>query len=258
VLADGGQLEQVLMNLAVNARDAMPAGGRLDIRTSNVELDGGIDPDVKPGPYVEIAVADNGIGMSEETRLRVFEPFFTTKERDKGTGLGLSTVYGIVAQSGGHVAVESAMGEGTTFRIHLPRADRPAVGVVAKPVPRARGGDEWILLVEDEEAVRALASTILRRGGYHVIEATKPVDAEQIFSGLDRGIDLLVTDMSMPGGTGAGLHATLLAKQPGLRVVFMSGYPGGMSIDGNPTAGFLEKPFPADRLMRAVRQALDR
>ena len=266
VTADRGQIEQVLMNLAVNAKDAMPAGGVLEFHTTAVDAGGeGPLPDAaKAGSYVAIAVADSGTGMSEEVRARVFEPFFTTKPPDKGTGLGLSTVYGIVTQSGGHVLVSSQPGSGSTFTVFLPRASRPAERTpapAAAPQPKPHGGDEVVLLVEDEEPVRMLAGTLLKRAGYSIVEATRPSEATQVFDRLEGGVDLLVTDMVMPGGTGAELFLALVEKRPGLRVVFMSGYPEDPALESilsQPGTTFLAKPFTAERLMRTVREVLDR
>jgi PAS domain S-box-containing protein len=267
VTADRGQVEQVLMNLAVNAKDAMPTGGVLEFRTSIVDAgaDGPLPDAAKAGSYIAIAVADTGTGMSEEVRARVFEPFFTTKPADKGTGLGLSTVYGIVTQSGGHVLVASQLGTGSTFTVYLPRASQPADSTTPKPAataqPKPHGGDEVILLVEDEEPVRMLAGTLLKRAGYSIVEATRPSEATQVFDRLEGGVDLLVTDMVMPGGTGAELFLTLIEKRPGLRVVFMSGYPEDPALEtilSRPGTTFLAKPFTAERLMRTVREVLDR
>ena len=266
VTADRGQLEQVLMNLAVNAKDAMPAGGVLEFRTSLVDAgaDGPLPEAAKAGPYVAIAVSDSGTGMSEEVRARVFEPFFTTKPPDRGTGLGLSTVYGIVTQSGGHVVVSSQLGSGSTFTVFLPQASKQAERTpvpVAPPQPKPHGGDEVVLLVEDEEPVRMLAGTLLKRGGYSVVEATRPAEATQVFERLEGGVDLLVTDMVMPGGTGAELFLALIEKRAGLRVVFMSGYPEDPALESilsQAGTTFLAKPFTAERLMRTVREVLDR
>ncbi|MEO7272387.1 MAG: PAS domain S-box protein [Vicinamibacterales bacterium] len=267
VTADRGQLEQVLMNLAVNAKDAMPNGGVLEFRSSVVEAgaDGPLPDAAKAGSYVAISVADTGTGMSEEVRARVFEPFFTTKPADRGTGLGLSTVYGIVTQSGGHVLVSSQLGSGSTFTVCLPRTAQPSDATAPKPAatpqPKAHGGDEVLLLVEDEEPVRMLAGTLLKRAGYSIVEATKPSEATQVFDRLEGGVDLLVTDMVMPGGTGAELFLALVEKRPGLRVVFMSGYPEDPALESilsRPGTTFLAKPFTAERLMRTVREVLDR
>jgi len=264
VRADRGLLEQVLMNLVVNARDAMPSGGRLDIHTANVELEADtLSPalGVTPGAYVVIAVTDTGIGMSDELRTRIFEPFFTTKPREKGTGLGLSTVFGIVAQSGGYVSVYSEVGQGSTFKVYLPRCADGAPAASPPPQPHARGGSELVLLVEDDETVRALARVILERAGYRVFVAAKPAEAERVFDDLRAGVDLLVTDMIMPGGSGTELFQTLLSRRGTLRALFMSGYPENSALDRFgplPRTSFLPKPFTGRQLVNAVRAVLDR
>jgi len=266
VRADRSQLEQVLMNLVVNARDAMPEGGTIRIETSTVVLDemyatGHVA--VKPGGYVMLAVSDSGVGMTEEVKARIFEPFFTTKGRDKGTGLGLSTVYGLVSQAGGYIWVYSEVGRGTTFKVYLPAVDE-AAAAATPPVPppqRTRGGQETVLLVEDEEAVRLLARIILERAGYRVLEAPDPEAAIVAFDQASGAVDLLVSDVIMPGGTGPELLQRLAARQPSLRALMMSGYTGNSAIDRRQieaTAAFLEKPFTADGLRRKVREVLDR
>jgi CheY-like chemotaxis protein len=265
VRADPGRLEQILMNLAVNARDAMPHGGRLSIETANVVLDDSSAREhvaVLPGPYVMLAVTDSGIGMDEQTRARIFEPFFTTKERGRGTGLGLATVYGIVRQSGGHIAVYSEPGCGATFKVYLPRAeDAAGDGRPMGPTEAAPTGSETVLLVEDEQAVRFLSRTLLERAGYRVLDASDPRQAAEVFHRQADRIDLLVTDVIMPGSNGPALFARLSAEQPSLKVLYMSGYPddaimqqGGLAAD----VVFLQKPFTADGLMCKVREALDR
>ena len=263
VRVDAGQIEQVIMNLAVNARDAMPDGGRLSIATADVDLDetiGVMGGPVAPGPYVMLSIADTGVGMSDETKRHAFEPFFTTKAVGTGTGLGLATVYGIVKQSGGHLWVYSELGLGTTFKIYLPQAH--ASGLAApRALPRTRtaGGTETVLLVEDEEAVRVLARAILERAGYDVIAAANPRDALEAFD--RQPVDLLVTDVVMPGGNGVELYEQLSAKMPGLRVLYMSGHTGRAIVDRaqlSAEASFLEKPFTADGLVLKVRDVLDR
>ena len=192
-VADPGQLEQVIMNLAVNARDAMPGGGKLSIETANAELDESFTSahvSVKPGPFVMLAVTDTGSGMDAETKAHIFEPFFTTKEKGKGTGLGLSTVYGIVKQSGGHVWVYSEPGRGTTFKVYLPRVDAPASDSRRRPPPEMSTGSETVLLVEDEDAVRRLAERILRGAGYRVLTAPSAGSAILLYATQDRAIDL--------------------------------------------------------------------
>jgi PAS domain S-box-containing protein len=264
VLADPGQLEQVVINLVVNARDAMPDGGRLTITTANrIYL-----PDtperpagVRPGAYVTLSLSDTGVGMELELQSRVFEPFFTTKEPGKGTGLGLSTVYGIVQQSGGHVALRSAPGQGATFTVLLPRHTGSQEAAAAR-VDRRRlpGGTETLLLVEDEAAVRSSARRLLERNGYTVLEARHGGDALRIAEETERPIDLVLTDLVMPEMGGRELVERLRSHRPGLRVVFMSGYTEkAIAVNGvmPPHTGFVEKPFTVEQLMRRVREILD-
>jgi PAS domain S-box-containing protein len=263
VKADPGQLEQVLVNLAVNARDAMPNGGELIIETANVTLDHQFARrhlEVTPGEYILLAVTDTGTGMTEEVKARLFEPFFTTKEVGKGTGLGLATCFGIVKQSGGHIRAYSELGEGTTFKIYLPR-----VGGVASQLPKSEPldllaqGSETILLAEDEGAVRDLAARALRQQGYTVLEAATGQEALRMAQ-LEKEIHLLVTDMIMPKMGGTELADRLKAARPQLKVVFMSGYTDSKIIRyGLPELGisFLQKPFSAQRLIRKVRDILD-
>ena len=267
VRADPGQLEQVIMNLAVNARDAMALGGRLTVETANIELDDaygkshGIAP-FSAGSFVMLAVSDTGIGMDEVTRRRIFEPFFTTKPRDRGTGLGLATVYGIVKQSGGYVWAYSEPGQGTTFKIYLPRIDEPAAalseaGVSKEVIDR---GSETILLVEDEESVRVLSRTLLERSGYRVLEAANPQEALATISGYAEPIDLLLTDIMMPGESGPELFRHLRVVRPATRVLYISGYADQAIISREVLeAGvpFLQKPFSAAALARKVREVLD-
>ncbi len=263
VLADPGQLEQVLLNLAVNARDAMPAGGKLTIETANVELDAAYataHPGVEPGQFVMLAVSDNGCGMDAATVARVFEPFFTTKELGKGTGLGLATVYGIVRQSDGHVFVYSEQGTGTTFKVYLPCVDEPLVEerstLGALP---SMGQGRRILLVEDDPSVRLLAYRILTRAGFSVLQAEAPAAAVQ-FADREQGeIDLLLTDIVMPGKSGRMLAEEMLAANPRLKVVYMSGYTdeaivrhGIVSSD----VAFVQKPFTCARLLEVIGQVL--
>jgi len=264
VRADAGQLEQVLMNLVLNARDAMPSGGRLAVETANVELDASFMQDVTihPGSYVLLAVSDNGIGMNEATKQRLFEPFFTTKEHGKGTGLGLATVYGIVKQTGGYIWVYSEPGKGATFKIYLPRVSGdgkvPDAVVVEEEMP---AGTETVLLVEDEEAVRLLTRRILERAGYRVFDAANAEQAEALFERHGSVFNLLVTDVIMPGASGPRLFERLARQRPDLKVLYVSGYTGDTIVHQGelaPGVEFLRKPFTADALNRRVREVLDR
>jgi PAS domain S-box-containing protein len=267
VRADAGQLEQILINLVVNARDAMTAGGRITIATATAQLDANatIRRDrVKPGTYVVLAVSDTGAGMDQKTKDRLFEPFFTTKAPGKGTGLGLAAVHGIVTQSGGYVAVESEHFRGTSFKVYLPAAEPDAEpGFEAPAVAAAReqpaGGTPSVLIVDDEQPIRALTRTILERAGYRVLDASTPAEAETLFDREADGIDLLVTDVSLPDGGGPALFKRLVEKRPSLRVLYMSGYADETFVDQaarDPDGGFLQKPFLADALIRKVRGAL--
>jgi PAS domain S-box-containing protein len=264
VRADPGQLVQVLLNLAVNARDAMPGGGSLTIETCCLDLDDGFaeqHPEVPAGSYALLSVRDTGCGMTPEVRDRIFEPFFTTKEPGRGTGLGLSTVYGVVRQCGGSIQVESEPGAGTTMRVYLP-IHKGEVAVAAFPpqAPRPAPGHETVLVVEDDPSVRGLAIAVLERDGYKVIEAAGPREAIAHMDGRGAPIDLLLTDMVMPGMGGSELAAALRTRQPDLHVLLMSGYsdrrPTTRSEDGSPTS-FIQKPFSPDRLVHAVRDAID-
>lgn len=265
IKADQGQIEQVVMNLAVNARDAMPSGGELTLRTSNFYMDENYvrryPYPVAVGEYVLFAVSDSGIGMDAATQARIFEPFFTTKEKGKGTGLGLSTVYGIVKQSGGYIEVLSEPGEGTTFKIFLPKvegttAEQPRSATTASSL----GGNETVLLVEDETSLRTLSRHLLELSGYKVLEATCGSDAMKLSSEFKDTINLLLTDVVMPGMSGRTLADQLLLQRPQLKVLFMSGYTGQMvGAHGVLAEGsyFLPKPFTRDALARKVRGVLD-
>jgi two-component system cell cycle sensor histidine kinase/response regulator CckA len=263
VRVDAGQLEQVLINLAVNARDAMPQGGRLTIQTAEVVLDTAYHrthPQVAPGPYVLISVSDSGHGMSEDVRARIFEPFFTTKEMGKGTGLGLAMVYGFVTQSGGHIDVYSEPGLGTTFKVYLPLVEGDAVAPSQPSTVPLPGGRETILLVEDDTAVRALARLTLEGLGYTVVEATNGHDALRVARAHAGPIHLLLTDVVMPGMGGRLAAETLAGTLPGLRVLFISGYTDDAVVRHGVLAAeteFLQKPFTPSALAHKVRQVLD-
>jgi len=261
VMADRGQIEQIIMNLAVNARDAMPHGGRLTIETSNVEL--GEDyvrqhSQHSPGPHVLLCVTDTGIGMSAETQAQIFDPFFTTKEQGKGTGLGLSTVYGVVRQSGGHIWVYSELGLGTTFKIYLPRVDAEATAEI--PVTgetRALHSAETVLLVEDEKPLRVLTRRFLQESGYTVLEAEKADKAIQIAQEHPGPIHLLLTDVIMPGMNGPTLVEKLAQSRPDVKVVYMSGYTGftHRGLLGS-DVNLLPKPFTREALLRKLNAVL--
>jgi two-component system cell cycle sensor histidine kinase/response regulator CckA len=266
VRADPGQIEQVLVNLVVNARDAMPNGGKLTVETRNVELDAeyaACHVAVAPGPYICFAVTDTGCGMDKETRERIFEPFFTTKEKGKGTGLGLSTVYGIVKQSGGNIWVYSEPGQGTTFKIYLPRdlsASLTVSGSRFAAVTTPPTGTETILVVEDEEAVRDIAKRILREAGYNVLAAASPDDALLTCKSHLGKLHLLLTDVVMPQMSGKLLADRLAMARPGLKVLYMSGYADDAILHHGtlaPGTHFIGKPFSAVDLARKVREVLD-
>jgi PAS domain S-box-containing protein len=259
--SDVGQIEQVIMNLVVNARDAMPEGGKLTIETANVDLDEGFTSmhlGFKPGRYVMLAVSDTGHGMDKATQARIFEPFFTTKEKGKGTGLGLSTVFGIAEQSGGGVWVYSELGLGTTFKVYLPRTEETqSVAAPSFPAPSGRGS-ETILLVEDEDQIRAVTRAVLQRNGYHVLETRNGGEALLTCERHAGKIDLLVTDVVMPQMNGAELARRLFLLRPEMRVLFMSGYTDGALVDQLAAgAAFLQKPLTPAMLTRKVREVLD-
>ncbi len=258
---DSGGLEQVIVNLVVNARDAMPSGGKLTVSTRNVTLaeGDGRGLSAKPGDYVMLSVVDSGTGMSAETQARMFEPFFTTKEAGKGTGLGLATVHGIVRQLGGSIGLESELGKGTTFRVYLPRTFQTAKATAAlKERVSPMTGTERVLVVEDEPGLRAMTCRVLKSAGYQVLDSARPSAAIKIAETAT--LDLLVTDIVLPEMNGRELATRLRSEKPGLRVLYMSGYPGGaltvqqLADDG---VGFMPKPFTPEVLLEKVREALD-
>jgi CheY-like chemotaxis protein len=264
VRADRAQVEQIVMNLAVNARDAMPSGGTLTIQTANVVLDkhyGATHRAVIPGRYVALTVTDTGTGMTPEVLLHLFEPFFTTKEAGKGTGLGLATVEGIVTRGGGSVSVHSEVGKGTSFTVYFPQAD--AAEVVATPRAPVAGArapqSETVLLVEDAEGLRELARRLLHRQGYRVLIASGAQEAIRLFE-QNPSIDVLLTDVVMPGASGPELTRRLVAQRPGLKVIYMSGHTEEAVIQHGvlkPGTAFLHKPFTSETLGRKIREVLD-
>ena len=262
VRADPAQMEQVIVNLAVNARDAMPTGGALTIELGNAALDETYTrghPTVTPGPQVVLSVTDTGHGMDAETRSRIFEPFFTTKEPGKGTGLGLATVYGIVQQSEGFIWVYSEPGRGTTFKIYLPRVDQPAEPLHPRPSASAVHGKETVLLVEDEAPLRSLLHELLESFGYRVLEAPAGADALRVAQEHAGTIDLLLSDIVMPQMTGRELADRLSRHRPGIKVLFMSGYAAGSAPQHEVPSGaaYIEKPFTADALAGMMREVLE-
>jgi PAS domain S-box-containing protein len=264
VNADPGQVEQVIVNLAVNARDAMPAGGRIRIETTNVDLqadDDGRHIGAQPGRYVMIAVSDTGTGMGYETLAHMFEPFFTTKEKGRGTGLGLATVYGIVKQSSGDISIDSQLGRGTTFKVYFPRVAEPA-GTTLLPAPAATGGGgcETILLVEDDETLRSLSRRVLQGRGYTILEAKNGADALSLSERYEHRIDLVATDIVMPGMNGHTLAERLASRRPSIRILFMSGYTDDDVLRrgiADPRMALLQKPFTPEALASKVREVLD-
>jgi len=265
VRADQGQLEQIIMNLAVNARDAMPQGGKLVIEVENTIMDEAFvrryPYPVQMGPYVLLTVTDTGHGMDAEIKARAFEPFFTTKEKGKGTGLGLSTVYGVVKQSGGYIDIDSAPGVGTNFKIYLPRVHE-AIRAEAKPseAPASRNGTETILVAEDETSLRTLTSTTLELCGYKVLQGKDGLDALEVNRNYAKTIDLLLTDIVMPGMGGRALAEELGRLRPEIKIVYMSGYTGqavGSQGPVEPGSFYLHKPFTREALTKKIREALD-
>ncbi|MGZ8474203.1 MAG: response regulator [Candidatus Deferrimicrobiaceae bacterium] len=268
VVADPGQVEQVVLNLAVNARDAMPSGGTITISTENVALVAPEDRDgyvLPAGRYVRLGIADTGCGMDAETMSHMFDPFFTTKERGKGTGLGLASVYGIVKQSGAYISARSATGRGTSFEVYFPIAEGSDPAEALKPGPAADSGKtarhgENILLVEDEEMVRELVQEGLRRDGYSVLAAGNALEAISLLERHSRPIDLLLTDLMMPGMNGMELARRLMSSHPGMKVLLMSGYSEeeiGKFVGKEPGSAFLQKPVTPSLVSRKVREVLD-
>jgi two-component system, cell cycle sensor histidine kinase and response regulator CckA len=257
VLVDRGQLGEVMVNAAGNARDAMDDGGTLSIRTENVEIaEDGAYPEIAAGSYVVLRIADTGVGMDEETQARAFDPFYTTKEQ--GTGLGLATVYGIVTQSGGHVSVSSELGHGTTLEVYFPRVDA-SVATTVDPEPGALDGNETILVVEDTDTVRALVAQTIASYGYTVLQASNGAEAIELAAQHAGAIDLLLTDVVMPEMSGRELAERLVADYPKLKVLFTSGYPADAVLRQGIAmheAAFIEKPYPMERLALKLREVL--
>ncbi len=260
VKADPGQLEQVLLNLAINARDAMPDGGRMILESANVEVgaEQAHEPDNEPGDYVRMMVRDSGQGMDDEIQARIFEPFFTTKSQEKGTGLGLATVYGIVKQSGGFIFVESAARQGTSFDVYLPRTVRPpAQRIEPSPSSAVARGRERVLVAEDDDGVRRLVAAVLEQSGYQVLTAASGEQALAIAAEAATPIDLLISDIVMPDIRGPELDRQIVGHHPEMRTLFISGYAddrGGLTAD----VPFLQKPFSPNDFERKVRETLDR
>jgi CheY-like chemotaxis protein len=264
VKVDPGQVSQVIMNLAVNARDAMPTGGKLTIETSIIDLDEAsavTDPEVKPGHYVLLAMTDTGTGMTPEVRSHVFEPFFTTKGPGKGTGLGLATVYGIVKQSGGFISVYSEPGRGTVFKMYFPVAEeRIAMGKSFSGVKPMSRGTETILLVEDEDAVRSMVRVVLKQAGYTVLEASRGNEAIRLAGDHPGPVHLLITDVVMPEMGGRELVERLALKRPDLKVLYLSGYTDDAVVRHGvlqAEVAFLQKPFTMAALTNKLREVLD-
>ncbi len=262
VKSDRGQVEQIIVNLAVNARDAMLQGGKLAISTANAQIDevyARQHPGAIPGSYVMMSVSDTGCGMDHETQLHIFEPFFTTKGKEKGTGLGLSTVYGVVKQSGGYISVYSELGQGTSFKIYLPRTDEPVTQVRSIDGEETARGWETVLLVEDSQPLRELARELLEKNGYTVLEAANGADAIRVAEKHQEPIHLLLSDVVMPGMNGRELANYMVRVNPGIKVLYMSGYTDDTIVHHgvlDPGAALLEKPFTKESLTRKVREAL--
>jgi two-component system cell cycle sensor histidine kinase/response regulator CckA len=262
ILADRGQIEQIVLNLAVNARDAMSKGGTLTIATDNVDLDdhyAAAHAGVQAGPHVALTISDTGAGMSPEVQAHLFEPFFTTKEAGKGTGLGLATVHGIVLRSGGHVNVYSEVGKGTSFKVYFPRTDATDRVVEAPMSVARRTGAVTVLVVEDADGLRALAGKMLQRQGYTALVAANAEEALRLFD-ENPSIDVLLTDVVMPGSSGPELTTELIKRRPALKVIYMSGYTDEAIVHHGvlePGIIFLHKPFTAEALGGKIREALD-
>jgi len=264
VKADLSQVEQVILNLVVNARDALPKGGRVLLTTANVDrtpADGGRDREIPPGRYVVLSVADNGVGMSAEVLSRIFEPFFTTKEVGKGTGLGLSMVYGIVEQSGGYMTVRSKPGAGSEFKVYLPRVEAsPERATAERHLTWRRNGTETVLLVEDDSAVRELAQDILRACGYQVLPVADPTHLRSVLQKHSGPIHILVTDVLMPGFNGREVADQVQRLYPEVKTLFMSGYAYQTMLGRGvlePGCFFLQKPYTPSQLSEMVREVLD-
>jgi len=263
IRADAGHVEQIIVNLVLNARDAMPEGGTLSVRCANADLDeahAAVHLDARPGPHVMLVVSDTGIGMSEETTEHIFEPFFTTKPMGKGTGLGLATVYGILRQTGAHISVESELGKGSTFRVYFPAVEDEPANAEEVATAEGSGGDEVILVCEDEEPVRRLACQVLRTAGYTVLEAENGRHALEVAAGHRGPIHLLLSDVIMPELDGRKLSQEMTRTHPGLQVMFVSGYTDDV-LDSEVSRGkgtdFLQKPFTPAALLQRVRELLD-
>lgn len=264
IQADAGQIEQVIMNLVVNARDAMPSGGKLTLETQNIELNENFSRkhvDLQPGNYILLAMSDTGIGMEEEIQNHIFEPFFTTKEKGKGTGLGLSTVHGIMKQSNGQISVYSAPGQGTTFKLYFPRMDAsPAQSFLPEAASYSLRGTETILLVEDEEFVRKIIHRILNLQGYNVLQAENGDRARQLADSFPDKIHLLLTDVIMPQLSGQELSKQLTLSRPGIKVLFMSGYTDAAIVHHgilDEKVHFIQKPFTTELFLQKIRELLD-
>ncbi len=261
ILADSGQMEQVLMNLLVNARDAMPSGGRVTVETMEVCVREKLDQTVTPGSYAMLSVVDTGTGMSQEVQERIFEPFFTTKEVGKGTGLGLSTVYGIVKQHDGHITVRSEKGQGTRFKIYFPVVNREADGINVQKQSKLMRGTETVLVVDDEPSIRKLLIQTMQPLGYKLLDASSGEDALKVSDEYPGAIDLLITDVVMPGMNGMQLAETLQHQRPGMRVIFMSGYTDGALVRNDMLDRkliLIQKPVTPSVVAAKVREELDK